>query len=377
MAPLIEVKDKPKNIAIEKVKDKTGKLIEEMKNNEWLNSNANLLSRIGIYSVNYGSGLLSKIYKAPTEIGNSYGVIGFAALDVLAKKNTPFKRLAKTGGYLWYVGEGIYDLTLALVDQDNVWAHLGNFALDVSMAYQLGKDSGALYKKLETESKEDKKFGISKDLESIVSFFKENLKKFKKEDKPLEAGISEKDNSKSFKEYLSNFGKDVLIYTEIGVGAGYGFGKSVFEELKENYSVYKTKRKEKNELKKIRDEKIKQERAEQKIKNAGFEEVSFRKKKEILEYLRQNPNFMRKYEIENEYSKFKQKPIKEQIQIMTDKKNSFNDEFIQMKNAPWIKRFTNSSYISYNKSALKRIEKILWELDIEEKNLQPGIKKYL
>ena len=141
-----------------------------------IKSNENLLTRIGIYSANYFPELFSNLYKAKTSIGNAYGAMGFAAFRCSCKKNTPLKRLAKSGGYLWYVGEGVYDLGLALTDQENVWAHLGNFALDVSMAYQLVKDMGSLYKELnENKPGENKRLGISKDLGSVVSFIKEKF----------------------------------------------------------------------------------------------------------------------------------------------------------------------------------------------------------
>src|SRR3990167_6313052 len=117
-----------------------------------------ILSKIGIYSANYFPELLSNLYQAKTSIGNAYGAIGFATLDVLAKKNKKFKRLAKFGGYLWYISEGVYDLTHALIDQENIGAHLANFALDVSMAYQLGKDMSSLYGSL-GKSKKDTKSG--------------------------------------------------------------------------------------------------------------------------------------------------------------------------------------------------------------------------
>ena len=370
-------KDKLKNELTEKIEDNLS-----LVNTPISKSTQDVLSKIGIYSANFASELFSRIYGASASIGNAYGAIGFGTLDIILKnqdslRKNKFNRLARVGGSLYYISACVYDLVSTL--KGNYGTNLAEFVFDVSMAYQLDKDALKLYEQLNSKSSETSKLGLKDDLRELFESIKNKFPK-----KNLEENVSEKDNSKSFREYLSNFGKGIGYGFGYGIGSGYGFGEGAFEKLaetskklKENYSVYKTKRKEKNELKKIRDEKIKQERAEQKIKNAGFEEVSFKKKKEILEYLRQNPNFMRKYEIENEYSKFKQKPIKEQIQIMTDKKNSFNDELIQMKNAPWIKRFTNSSYVSYNKSALKRIEKILWKLDIEEKNLQPGIKKYL
>ena len=367
-------KEESKNTLTEKVKDKIGKI-------QISKSTGDLLSKIGIYSVNYFPELLSNLYQAKTSIGNAYGAIGFAALDVLARKNTSFKRLSKFGGYLWYVGEGIYDLTLALNDQENVSTHLGNFALDVSMAYQLGKDMGSLYKELnENKLGEDKKLGVSKDLGEIVSFFKGKFRKVddlyekivsEKDDDSEEKDNSKEDDSKSFKNRLSNFGKNALTTMELGVGMGYGFGKSAFEKLKENYSVYRTKRKESNELKKIKNEKIRQERAEQKIKNADLDEVSFKKKKEILEYLgdcEKNPKFMEKYEIENEYANFKQKPIDEQIQIMVEEKDSLKKKIKQMEIAPLTKRISNAFYIFDTKSELKGIEEILWELDVEKKN---------
>ena len=176
------------------------------------------------------------MYEAKTSIGNAYGAIGFAALDVLSRKNEKFKRLAKAGGYFWYVGEGIYDLTSALIDQENIGAHLGNFALDVSMAYQLGKDMSLLYKSLDTQSEKDKKSGISKDFNEVVSLIKEKFKS-KKEIETSEKITSEETTSKkskSFSKYLLNFGEKSLIAMEFGASAGYGFGKSAFVFNPEN-----------------------------------------------------------------------------------------------------------------------------------------------
>ncbi len=367
----------PNTESSEKSKDKTDSSSED-----FISKHSDLLTRIGIYSLNIGSRFLSETYKAKEsienlakesiEIGNFYGALGFATLDVLAQKNSKFKRLTKFGGYLFYVGSCGYDLISGLNEWKNFWPHLGNFALDVTMAYQLGKDMGSLYNK-ESETEQDKPHSLRADLKSLWPFGKSKDKN-KNNDKNLEGKVSEenvsvkKEDSKSkLKEYLSAFGKG------IGYGAsfGYGFGQLAFTGLKENYSVYRKKQKEKSELKKVKDEEIKQERAEQKIKNAGFEKVSISKKKEILFYLDdkgKNPNFMKNYEIENAYGDFKQKPVKEQIQIVKEKRNYFENSLKQMKSASWGKRFWNSSEISYTNSALKKLDKILFELEIEEKN---------
>src|SRR3989344_985139 len=210
-------KDKPKSTLAEKVGNITGGI-------QISKSTLDILSKIGIYSANYFPELLSNLYEAKTSIGNAYGAIGFAALDVLSRKNEKFKRLTKVGGYFWYVGEGIYDLTSALIDQENIGAHLGNFALDVSMAYQLGKDMSSLYKSLDTQSKKDKKYGISKDFNEVVSLIKEKFKS-KKEIETSEETTSEENTIKEdnyFKKYLSKFGKNALEKIEIGTGIGYG-----------------------------------------------------------------------------------------------------------------------------------------------------------
>jgi len=380
----------------EKTQTLANKLVETTKKIEISAPTKDLLTRIGTYSINYFPELLSKIYKAPIEIGNAYGAIGFAALDVLARKNTPFKRLAKLGGYLWYVGEGIYDLTLALTDRDNVWAHLGNFALDVTMVYHLGKDMASLYQKSGEDSDKDKKFGIRKDLESVVSFFKEKASILKenfkeKENKSSEKSDSDKSNNfkVKFKEYLSSFGKGIGQGVGYGMSAGYSFGKSAFEKLNENYSVYRTNKNKLAEAKKIKKEKIKHEKEEQKIKqneltekikhekeeqkiiNTGFENVSFTNKKEILEFLEipgKNPHFMKGYEIENEYFNFKQKPIQEQMQIIQERQKKFTNAKIQTEILPWTAKILNYSTISKIKNSLKKLDKILYELEIEEKN---------
>src|SRR3989344_6930152 len=378
----------------EKTQTLANKLVETTKKIEISAPTKDLLTRIGTYSINYFPELLSKIYKAPIEIGNAYGAIGFAALDVLARKNTPFKRLAKLGGYLWYVGEGIYDLTLALTDRDNVWAHLGNFALDVTMVYHLGKDMASLYQKSGEDSDKDKKFGIRKDLESVVSFLKkkasilkENFKE--KENKSSEKSDSDKSNNfkVKFKEYLSSFGKGIGQGVGYGMSAGYSFGKSAFEKLNENYSVYRTNKNKLAEAKKIKKEKIKHEKEEQKIKqneltekikhekeeqkiiNTGFENVSFTNKKEILEFLEipgKNPHFMKGYEIENEYFNFKQKPIQEQMQIIQERQKKFTNAKIQTEILPWTAKILNYSTISKIKNSLKKLDKILYELEIQE-----------
>ena len=380
----------------EKTQTLANKLVETTKKIEISAPTKDLLTRIGTYSINYFPELLSKIYKAPIEIGNAYGAIGFAALDVLARKNTPFKRLAKLGGYLWYVGEGIYDLTLALTDRDNVWAHLGNFALDVTMVYHLGKDMASLYQKSGEDSDKDKNFGIRKDLESVVSFFKEKASILKenfkeKENKSSEKSDSDKSNNfkVKFKEYLSSFGKGIGQGVGYGMSAGYSFGKSAFEKLNENYSVYRTNKNKLAEAKKIKKEKIKHEKEEQKIKqneltekikhekeeqkiiNTGFENVSFTNKKEILEFLEipgKNPHFMKGYEIENEYFNFKQKPIQEQMQIIQERQKKFTNAKIQTEILPWTAKILNYSTISKIKNSLKKLDKILYELEIEEKN---------
>ena len=350
-------------------------------------STGDILSKIGIYSVNYFSGLLSNLYQAKTSVGNAYGAIGYATLDVLLKKNEKFKRLTKCGGYFWYIGEGVYDLTSALIDQENMWAHLGNFALDVSMAYQLGKDMGSLYKLLETQSEMDKKSGISKDIKDVVSLIKEKFKSKKEietsEETPSKENAKKEDNSKNLKKYLSDFGKGSLKTMELGVGAGYGFGKSVFEKirnyssnkiekLKENYSEYSVKRAEKI--------KINKERAMQRSREfSGFKEVSLKKKKEILEHLgdfEKNPKFMKKYEIENEYINFKKKPIDEQIKIMQDKKSSLEKSLNPLENISLLEKIWHFEYIYNIKSDLKEVEKILWGLDVEKKNPNDKLSKY-
>lgn len=117
--------------------------------------------------------------------------------------------------------------------------------------------------------------------------------------------------------------------------------------------------------------KLKNKEQSKKLKTAGFEETSLKKKKEFLLYLDasgKNPNFMKNYEIENEYGNFKQKPVKEQIQIVKEKRNYFEDGLKQMKSASWRKRFNNYFAISDAKSTLKKLDKILFELEVEEKN---------
>ena len=42
-----------------------------------------ILSKIGVYSINYFPELFSKLYQVQNSIGNAYGAIGFATLDVL------------------------------------------------------------------------------------------------------------------------------------------------------------------------------------------------------------------------------------------------------------------------------------------------------
>ena len=372
-------KDKPKSTLAEKVENITGGI-------KISKPTLDILSKIGIYSANYFPELLSNLYEAKTSIGNAYGAIGFAALDVLSRKNEKFKRLAKVGGYFWYVGEGIYDLTSALIDQENIGAHLGNFALDVSMAYQLGKDMSLLYKSLDTQSEKDKKSGISKDFNEVVSLIKEKFKS-KKEIETSEKITSEETTSKkskSFSKYLLNFGEKSLIAMEFGASAGYGFGKSAFEKignyssnkienLKENYSEYSKKRAEKIKIKKEKD-------AQRSKELPDFKGVSFKKKKEILEHLgdcEKNPKFMEKYEIENEYVNFKQKPIDEQIKIMQDKKNYLEKSLDPTKNISLLKKILNFEDIYNLESDLKKVENILWELDIEKKNPQKTINKYL
>ena len=84
---------------------------------------------------------------------------------------------------------------------------------------------------------------------------------------------------------------------------------------------------------------------------------------------------MKNYEIENEYVKFKQKPIDEQIKIVQNRDNSLRKSLNQIGNAPLLKRIFNVEETFDMNLELKRIENILWELDIEKKN-RP-IQKYL
>ncbi len=243
-----------------------------------------LLTRIGIYSVNIGSKYLSQAFEAKVAvenatvaIGNFYGALGFATLDVLAQKNSKFKRLTKFGGYLFYVGSCGYDLILGLNDFKNIWYHLGNFALDVTMAYQLGRDMGKLTQ-LVDRKKSDKSV-IRQDLEEVVSsvrsFFKGKSNDEKEKDKSLENNTSEKkeDSKSKLKDYFSAFGKAIGQGVSYGAFAGYSFGYSAFESLKENYSAYKTKQKEKSEIKRIENEKKKKEKEEQKIKEKKDNEI--------------------------------------------------------------------------------------------------------
>ncbi|MDP2672430.1 MAG: hypothetical protein Q8O84_01315 [Nanoarchaeota archaeon] len=355
-------KDKSKNTLAEKIKGISNEIKPDLESRE--------IIKLGIYGLNYSSGLLSKIYNAPIEIGNAYGAVGFWALDALARtlgfKDTKTNTALHFGGHLFYFSSCVYDLSLALNDKGNVWTHLGNFALDLTMMYQLGKDALKLSEKKGLEFKE------------YLKYFKPK-KDSDKTKNPEGKTSDKKENSKSFKEYLSDFGEKSLFAMELGAGMGYGFGKNAFEKLKENYSEYSKKISIVNRAKRIK--KIRKNKEKEKAFILSNKDVSFKKKYKILEHLEdcgKNPVFMEKYEIENEYANFKKKPIDEQIKIMTDKKDSFNKELKQMENSPWIKRFYNSSYISHTKSNLKRIEEILRELDIEEKNPpQRAIDKYL
>lgn len=383
-------KDKPKT-ETEQGKDVNG----------WLSKNENVLSKIGIYGANIAVNLFSRIHNPATLIGNAYGAIGSGLLDIILRKQkslreSRYNRLLKTGGSLVYIGACAYDVVSALdsaLEGGNYWANLTELVFDASIAYQLDQDSDILYEKLNSGTKLDTKKGVKDDLKGLFEDIKKKFGKGLENKVSGTKGLEGKDDSKNFKEYLSNFGKGALMSIGYGLGTGYGFGKGAFEKLKENYSKYSVKRAEKikiresiveraKKIKKIRSEKIKQEKAEQKIKNAGSEKFSLKKKKEILEYFGasgKNPNFMKNYEIENEYEKFKQKPINEQIQIMTEKRDYFETNLKQMKSASWSNRFNNSFEISYTKSALKKLDKILFELDIEEKNppKTPALAAYL
>ena len=348
----------------------------------YLADNKDLLSKIGIYSANYFGELFTKINNASYTIGNAYGAVGYLTLDLLVQnqpqlKKNKLNRLSRVGGSLFYLGAGAYNLVSALIGdwQENVASAL----FDFSMSYQLDRDVRGLYDKLNSGEKEETKQNAITDLKEILGFkSKEDSSKTQSlEGKTSEGSPIKKDNSKSFKKYLSDFGKNALETIELGAGFGYGFGKSAFEKLKENYSKKNVLLKRAKRIKKIRKDNIAQETAQKNRESLGFEKVSFKKKKEILEYCGKNLVFMREYEIENDYAAYKQKPIDEQIKIMTDQKNSLKEDFKQMKNAPWIKRFKNQSYISDTESSLKKIEEILRKLDIEKKNPpQRPIDKY-
>ena len=380
----------------EKNKQSTSKVevITPKKDNpiEYLKRNKDLLSKIGIYSANYFGELFTKINNASYTIGNAYGAVGYLTLDLLVQnqpqlKKNKLNRLSRVGGSLFYLGAGAYNLVSALIGdwQENVASAL----FDFSMSYQLDRDVRGLYNELRKGKKEVLKQNAITDLKEILGFKseKDSSKAQSLGGKTSEGSPIKKDNSKSFREHLSFFGKNALTTMELGVGAGYGFGKSAFEKLKENYSIYKKKRKESTELKekiverakrikKIRKERVAQEIAQKNRESLGFEKVSFKKKKQFLFCYEENPDFMKKYEIENKYFELKKKPIDEQIQFMKDKKNSLEKGLAQIKRASWIKRFSNSAYISEIKSDLKKLREISWELDIEKKNLRP-IDKYL
>ncbi len=378
---MTDLKEKPKTDLTNRIEDNSIK--------GWLNSNGNALSRIGVYGANIAVNLFSRIHNPATLIGNAYGAIGFGLLDIILRKQKSLResrgnRLFKTGFSLVYIGACAYDVVSALdsaLEGGNYWANLTELVFDASIAYQLDKDSDRLYEKLNSGTEKDTKKGVKDDLKGLFEDIKKKFGKGLENKVSGTKGLEGKDVSKNFKEYLSNFGKGALMSIGYGLGTGYGFGKGAFEKLKENYSIYKTKLKEKEaiknrakRIKKIRKDRIIQE-------NRRFsepEKVSFKDKKEILEYCGKNPIFMRGYEIENEYTKFKQKPIKEQIQIITNERNSLKEEFKQMRIAPWSKRFWNSSEISYTKKSLKQIEEILRKLDIEEKNppRAPALQKY-
>ena len=89
---------------------------------------------------------------------------------------------------------------------------------------------------------------------------------------------------------------------------------------------------------------------------------------EFLEIPGKNPHFMKGYEIENEYFNFKQKPIQEQMQIIQERQKKFTNAKIQTEILPWTAKILNYSTISKIKNSLKKLDKILYELEIEEKN---------
>jgi len=320
----------------------------------YIENNKNLFSKIGVYGANISGEVLSRYNELTPAIGNGYGAIGFAVLDILAgNKNNKFHRLAKSAGFVWYVGECVYDLVSVLNGEYN---SLANFPLDVSMAWHLGAEQRKLYKEA-PEEKDPKEYSVGKDLEGVLGYFMP-----KKEIETSTKTNSKK--SKSFREYLSNFGRNVLTTFELGAGFGYGVGKSAIEKIKENYKARKEKAKER---KKIENE----EKAKAYL--SSNKEASLKKKKQILFNFGEDTTFMKNYEIENSYTEFKQKPIDEQIKIMQNKKSSLEKSLAQTRNVSFLKRMNCWAYISDLKSELKEVEKILLEFDIEKKNPPRGM----
>jgi len=281
--------------------------------------NKNLFSKIGTYSVNILGEVLSNYYKLTPTIGNGYGATIFSTLDVLAgNKNNKFQRLTKSAGFVWYVGECVYDIVSVLNGEYN---SLANFPLDVSMAWHLGAEQRKLYTKA-GKKEDDTAYSLRKDLEEILKYFMPKEDSTKIQD--LEKKTSDKKNYfQGIKDYFSN----VFILKD-----------TLSNEEKARANFLSDKR------------------------------VSLKDKKQFLYHYGEDATFMKNYEIENKYSELKQKPIDEQIKTMQDKKSSLEKTLVQRKNASLFKKIWESGYISDIKSELKKVNEILWELDIEKKN---------
>ncbi|MBI2003886.1 hypothetical protein HYS72_00275 [Candidatus Pacearchaeota archaeon] len=330
--------DNPKNPSADKIKG----IYEKIGISK---STGDVLSKIGIYGANYAAYLYGKIAQKTNLIGNAYGVVGYLTLDLLVQnqeqlKGTKFNRLARVGGSLFYLGAGAYSLASALTGD---WqGDVASALFDFSMSYQLDKDARELYSKLNSGEKAKSEKNAITDLEEIFIPKKDSAKP-----QDLERKTSEEKNY--FQEIKEYFGEKI-------------------QDFKENYKIRAEKAKERKKIEK-------EEKAKASLVSGG---MSLKKKKQFLVHYEEDPDFMKKYEIENKYSELKKKPIDEQMQFMENKKNSLEKNLARIKRASWIKRFSNSVYISEIKSELKELKEILWELDIEKKNPpQRPIDKFL
>ncbi len=131
------------------------------------------VSKLVVYGGNYATN-----FATSGAIGNAYEAIAFGVFDALTgSNNTKLHRLTKSAGYVFYVGSCAVDLYSALKGDHSM--NFGQFACDLSMALQLGRDAKKLYA---SSHAKDNGISIKNDIKSIkddVSKWKEKRREIR------------------------------------------------------------------------------------------------------------------------------------------------------------------------------------------------------